>query len=158
VTGSLLRAFTALRSARRVGAASACFFLLAALLILDGLQALMRADFNRIDLPLGGQVRIAGAMPLQAKDYTEIVADIEGIDGLSFTPLTSFKGFWLGAPMWRAVLDAKAATGPGRAVLTIVDLVPAKSTTSNATITVQTPNQISDIIVWPAAKAMQAAH
>jgi hypothetical protein len=39
-----------------------------------------------------------------------------------------------------------------------VDLVPAKSTTGNATITVQNPTQIYSITVWPSAEAMQAAN
>jgi hypothetical protein len=60
--------------------------------------------------------------------------------------------------MWRAELDASNATQAGRAVLTIVDLVPAKSTTSNATIMVQNPTQIFSITVWPSAEAMRAAH
>ena len=144
--------------ARFSGAWSAVFFLLTGLLVFDGLQALMRDDFSRIDLPLGGQALMSGAMPLQAKVYTDIVADIKGLDGLSFTPLADFKGFWLGAHMWRAMLDARNATTPGRAELTIVDLVPAKSTTSNATITVQNPTLIYAVTVWPSEKAMQAAH
>ena len=152
------RALAALGKARLSGYVSACFFLLVVLLVIDGLQALMRTDFNRIDLPLGTQTLISGAMPLQAKDHTDINVDIEGLDGLSFTPLTHFKGFWLGAPMWRATLDASAATAPGRAVLTILDLVPAKSTTGNATIMVQNPNQIYIVTVWPSEEAMQAAH
>ena len=152
------RAFAALRKARLSGKLSACFFLLVTLLVADGLQALMRDDFNRIDLPLGGQVLVSGAMPLQAKAHADIIADIEGLDGLDFTPLTDFKGFWFGAHMWRATLDARNATQAGRAVLTIVDLVPAKSTTGNATITVQNPNLIYVVTVWPSEQAMQAAH
>jgi len=158
VNSSLRRAFLALRKARLIGYASACFCMLTTLLVLDGLQALMRDDFNRIDLPLGGQTRISGAMPLQAKDYTDITATVEGNDGLKFMPLASFKGFWLGAPMWRATLAADAATTPGRAVLTVLDLVPAKSATSNATIMVQNPNLIYIVTVWPSEEAMLAAH
>jgi hypothetical protein len=155
---SLNRAFTALRKARLSGFVSACFFLLACLLLLDGLQALMRSDFNQIDLPLGGQTLISGAMPQQAKNRADIVAIIEGLDGLDFVPLTDFRGHWFGAHMWRATLDASAATEAGRAVLTIVDMVPAKSTTGNATIMVQNPNQIYMITVWPSEEAMRAAH
>ena len=158
MNSSLGRALAALRKARLSGNMSACFFLLAVLLVADGLQALMRGDFSRIDLPLGGQALMSGAMPLQAKTHTDIVADIEGLGGLTFTPLADFKGFWLGAHMWRATLDAHNATEAGRAVLTIVDLVPAKSTTSNATIMVQNPSQIFAITVWSSEEAMQAAH
>ena len=152
------RAFVALRKANLSGSYSACFFVLAFLLMLDGLQALMRNDFNHIDLALGGQVMISGAMPLQVKEHKDIVAVIEGHDGLSFTPLTDFKGFWFGAHMWRGELDASNATQSGQAVLTIVDMVPAKSTTTNATIMVQNPNQVYTITIWPSAEAMQATH
>jgi len=158
MSASLNRAFTALRRARLSGSVSACFFLLACLLMLDGLQALMRSDFNRIDLPLGGQTPISGAMPQQAKSHADIVAIIEGLDGIDFVPLTDFRGHWFGAHMWRATLDAGKATKPGRGELTIVDMVPAKSTTTNATIMVQNPNQIYSITLWPSAEAMQAAH
>jgi hypothetical protein len=118
----------------------------------------MREDFSRIDLPLGGQAPVSGAMPLETKKHADIVAIIEGSDGLSFTPLTDFRGHWFGAHMWRGALDASKATEPGRAVLTIVDMVPAKSTTGNATIMVQNPNQIFTVTVWPSAEAMRAAH
>jgi len=154
----LSRAFAALRKAELSGRVSACFFVLAALLVIDGLQALMRVDFSRVDLPLGGQVLLSGAMPLEAKKSADIVAIIEGNDGLSFTPLTDFRGHWFGAHMWRGALDASKATETGRAVLTIVDMVPAKSTTGNATIMVQNPNQIFAVTVWPSAEAMRAAH
>jgi len=148
----------ALRKVRLAGYACTCAFTLTALLVLDGLQALVRDDFNNVDLPMGGQVYMSGAMPLKAKEHTEIRFDIEGVEGLSFTPITDFKGFWMGAHMWRATLDASNVTEPGKAVLTIVDLVPAKSTTTDATITVQNPSQIYTITVWPSAEAMQAAH
>jgi hypothetical protein len=158
MSDSLNRTLAALRKADFSGYCSACFFLLAALLVIDGLQALMREDFSRIDLPLGEQVLLSGAMPLEAKNHADIIAIIEGNDGLSFTPLTDFKGHWFGAHMWRGALDAGKATDTGRAVLTIVDMVPAKSTSSNATIMVQNPNQIFTVTVWPSAEAMRAAH
>jgi len=156
---SLRRAFAALHKARSAGYASACCFLLTALLVIDGLQALVRDDFSRIDLPLGGQVLMSGAMPLQAKKHTDIVTEIEGLDGLEFIPLEDFRSFWMGSHMWRAKLDASAVTEPGQAVLTIVDMVPAKSTSgSGATITVQNPNQVYAVTVWASPEAMQAAH
>ena len=158
MNSSTRRAFAVLRKARLIACFSAALFLLVALLVVDGLQALMRGDFNRIDLPLGGQTLVSGAMPLQAKGHADITASIEGLDGINFTPLTDFKGHWFGAHMWRATLDASAATEAGRAVLTVLDLVPAKSTTSNATIMVQNPNQIYMITVWPSEEAMRAAH
>jgi hypothetical protein len=158
VSASPQRAVAALRKAGLYGKFSAGCFLLAALLIADGLQALIRDDFSRVDLFLGGQTMVSGAMPLEAKTYADIIADIEGLEGLEFTPRTDFKGFWFGAHMWRATLDARHATKTGRAVLTVVDLVPAKSTTSNATIMVQNPTQLYNIFVWPSAEAMQAAH
>ena len=158
MSGSLRRAFAALRKARLVGYASACFCMLAVFFLIDGLQMLMRSDFNRVDLVLGEEVFMSGAMPLQAKSHEDIVVLIEGLDGLSFTPITDFKGLWFGAHMWRATLDARAASASGRAMLTVLDLVPAKSTTSNATIMVQNPTQVYAITVWPSKDEMRAAH
>lgn len=144
-----------LRLARVLAVVSSCFCFLALLCILDGLQALMRADFNQIDLAVGETVPMSGAMPLEAKEHTQILWDIDGDPGLHFTPKTSFKGFWLGAFMWRGELSAAPGTEPGPATLTIVDMVPAKSTTTNATITVQNPSQIYHITVWPTEAALQ---
>ena len=158
MSDSLRSALTTLRKARLTGYASACFCTLALLLLIDGLQMLMRSDFNQVDLVMGEQAPMSGAMPLQAKEYGDIVAIIEGHDELEFIPLMDFKGLWFGAHMWRATLDASAATAPGRAVLTVVDLVPAKSTTGNATIMVQNPTQIYTITVWPSQEALLAAH
>jgi hypothetical protein len=158
MNSALRRALASLRTVRLVGRISACFCTLAVLLLADGLQALMRNDFNHVDLPLGGQVLISGAMPLHAKDHTDVIASIEGHDGISFTLLTSFKGLGFGAHMWRAALDVDAASAPGTAVLTVLDLVPAKNAATNATITVQNPYQIYTITVWASEKAMQAAH
>ena len=146
-----------MRKAEFTGRISACFFFLASLVVLDGLQALMREDFRRIDVALGGQVKISGGMPLEAKTQADLVVTIEGVDGLEFVQLTDFKGYWLGAHMWRATLDASYVTRPGHAVLIIEDMVPAKSTTSGAMITVQNPNLIFEITVWPSAEAMRAA-
>jgi hypothetical protein len=158
VSDSLHRAFTALQKARLVGYASACFWVLAVMLLIDGLQTLMRTDFNRIDLPLGEQVFMSGAMPLDAKTHSDLDVTIEGNDGLSFTPHTDFKGLWFGAHMWRATLDASNTTQTGEAVLTVLDMVPAKNKNTNATIMVQNPNQIFSITVWPSRKAMLASH
>lgn len=155
---ALRHALAAQRKARLAGYVSACFWALAVLFVVDGLQMLMRSDFNQMDLVLGEQAPISGAMPLQAKSREDIVAIIEGLDGLSFTPITDFKGFWLGAHMWRATLDARAVIAPGKGILTVLDLVPAKSTTGNATIMVQNPTQIFTVTVWPSQEAMRAAH
>ena len=56
MSDSLCCALTALRKARLTGYASACFRMLAVLFLIDGLQMLMRSDFNRVDLALGEEV------------------------------------------------------------------------------------------------------
>lgn len=126
--------------------------------MLDGLQALMRADFNQVDVVVGRNVPVSGAMPLDAKDHTQIRSSIEGNADLHFKALTSFKGFWFGVPMWRGELEAGLAAAPGRALLTIHDMVPAKNVDKNATIMVQNPTQIYSVNVWSTERELQAAH
>ena len=156
MNSSLRHAFSALRKARLIGYASACFCLLASLLVLDGLQALMREDFNHLDIIAGERVPVSGAMPLDARDHTQILWDIDGNPGLRFMAEASFKGFWMGALMWRGELAADSAARPGAARLTIHDMVPAKSAT-NSTMMVQNPAQVYSITVWPTEAAFQAA-
>jgi hypothetical protein len=158
VSEPLRQAFAALRKARLVGYAGACILVTAVILFADGLQMLMRTDFNEVHVVAGERVAMSGSMPLKVKEHADIVVFIEGHDELIFTPHEHFKGLWFGTHMWRATLDASAATKPGTAFLTIEDLVPAKSKTTGETIEVQNPAQTFVITVWASKEAMQAAH
>jgi hypothetical protein len=145
----------ALNRAYLIGRVSACLCFCALFSLIDGFQALVREDFNHIELPVGGRTMLSGAMPADVTDHTRLVAKIDGVEGLCFTPLTSFKGFWMGGFMWRGVLEA--GTVPGTAMLTIRDIVPAKKVDSNATSMVQNPAQIYSVTVWPSEAELRAA-
>ena len=112
--------------ARFYGIFCAVLFGLAALTVLDGLQTLMRHDFNRLDLVPGESLAVSGSLPQGAETYTDLKFTVEGSSALRFTPLESFKGFWFGGLMWRGEVTAAPGAAPGRATLTIIDLVPAK--------------------------------
>ena len=111
---------------RMLGKLSACIFLLAALAVVDGLQTLMRHEFNEISLIPGETVVMSGMMPQNATTHGDLIVEMEGLSGLTFTPTDSFKGFWMGGNMWRADLTASATAAPGKGSLTVVDMVPLK--------------------------------
>ncbi len=118
-----------LARARFYGILCAVLFGLAALTVLDGLQTLMRHDFNRLDLTPGETTAVSGSLPQGAETYADLKFSIEGSSALRFTPLESFKGFWFGGLMWRGEVTATPDAAPGRATLTIIDRVPAKKIT-----------------------------
>lgn len=160
---------------RILGKFSACIFLIAALAVVDGLQTLMRQDFNSVSLIPGETVFMSGMMPQNATSHTELIADMEDLSGLTFKPVTSFKGFWMGGSMWRAELTANATAAPVKGTLTVVDMVPMKkvgkaevrdedrprqSAPGNATdapILGQNPALVYSVSVWPSAAAREAA-
>ena len=160
---------------RILGKFSACIFLIAALAVVDGLQTLMRQDFNSVSLIPGETVLMSGMMPQNATSHTELNADMEGLSGLTFKPVTSFKGFWMGGNMWRAELTAGATAGSGKGTLTVVDMVPMKKVgqasvrdedrarqpvpgnATDAPILGQNPALVYSVSVWPSAVERMAA-
>ena len=117
---------------RILGKLSACIFLIAALGVVDGLQTLMRQDFNSVALVPGETTIISGMMPQNATKTSDLVVETEGLTGLRFDPVDAFKGFWMGGNMWRAELTADASASPGKGTLTVVDMVPMKKVGSTA--------------------------
>lgn len=120
---SLDRAKFLLARSRLLGRVSAFIFLLAAFAVLDGLQTLVRHEFNSIDLVPGESVLVSGMMPAGAKSHEDLVVEIDGDPGLTFTPLETYKGFWMGGHMWRAELKAAPDMRPGAATVTVVDVI-----------------------------------
>lgn len=114
---------TLLSRSRLLGRVSAVIFLIAAFCVLDGLQTLVRHEFNSIDLIPGETILVSGMMPADARSHEDLVVEIEGDPGLAFTPLEVYKGFWMGGLMWRAELSASPSIRPGTAVVTVVDIV-----------------------------------
>lgn len=163
---------------RVLGKFSACIFLIAALAVIDGLQTLMRQDFNSVSLVPGETVLMSGMMPQNATSHAELLVRVEGLSGLTFKPVTSFKGFWMGGDMWRAELSANATTLPGKGTLTVVDMVPMKkvgqtsvrdedsprqpvsgnsSNSSSAPVMGQNPALVYSLSVWGSATEREAS-
>ena len=111
---------------RKLGKISAFFFLFAALALVDGLQALMRQDINAVALVPGETVLMSGMMPQKVASHADLLVEMDGLSGLTFRPVESFKGFWMGGDMWRAQLTANATASLGKGILTVVDMVPMK--------------------------------
>lgn len=120
---SLAEAKTLLARSGFLGRVSAFIFLFAALAVIDGLQTLVRHEFNSIDLIAGESVLVSGMLPTDAKSHEELIVEMEGDPGLSFTPLETYKGFWMGGHMWRAELAAAPDMKPGTVWLTVVDVI-----------------------------------
>ncbi len=160
---------------RVLGKFSAFIFFLAALAVVDGLQTLMRQDFNSIAVIPGETVTMTGAMPQNASGIADLVVETEGLSGLKFTPTDSFKGFWMGVNMWRAELSADAGASPGKGTLTVVDMVPMKKVgqaavrdedrsreskpdaASPTSIMGQNPTLVYSVMVWPSAAEREAS-
>lgn len=116
-----------LERSRLWGKISAVIFMLAALAVMDALQSLVRHEFNSVDLVPGETILLSGMLPAKVKDLQGLNYSIEGGSGIMFTPVETYKGFWMGGHMWRAELSAAADAAPGQAVLVIEDIIPPKS-------------------------------
>lgn len=122
---SLALAKSLLARSRFLGRVSAFLFILAAVAVIDGLQTLVRHEFNSIDLLAGESVLVSGMMPAGAKTHDDLVVEMDGPPGLTFKALETYKGFWMGGHMWRAELSAAPDMASGPVILTIVDIVKA---------------------------------
>ena len=111
---------------RLAGRISAFIFLLAALAVVDGLQTLMRHEFNRVDIIPGEQISVSGMLPYGVEKHTDLDVEITGEAGISFTPIEVYKGFWMGGKMWRADITAAPDARPGKTIVTVVDYPPVK--------------------------------
>lgn len=165
-TVTLSGARALLRRSRLFGRVSALFFLLAALAVVDGLQTLMRHEFNTLDLVPGESVLLSGMLPADAKSHDDLVFTLEGASEPVFEPLETYKGFWMGGHMWRARLEIPASAVPGNIVLTVRDIIKedvdggAFDDERDRSILYggqQNPALIFGIAVWESAAARQAA-
>ena len=105
------------------GKVSAAFFFLAVLAVVDGLQALARHDFNSFELIPGETTFISGMLPEGVTTHEDLEIRVDGAKGIAVRPVASFKGFWLGGQMWRAEVSVPEFALPGKASLTVVDLI-----------------------------------
>jgi len=121
---SLAQAKNLLARSRFFGRLSALLFILASVAVVDSLQTLIRHEFNAIGIVPGESMLVSGAMPVDARTLEDLEVSIEGDPGLSFKPLETYQGFWFGGRMWRAELSADPGMRPGRAVLTVKEIIP----------------------------------
>lgn len=154
-----------LARSRLLGRVSAFIFLLAALAVLDALQTLVRHEFNSLDLVPGETVLLSGMMPEKAKEFSDLEVLIEGAPDILFTPVETYKGFWMGGFMWRAELTVQSGAKPGKAVLTIVDIVKppsgggSKDERDRSILYggMQNPALVFSISIWPSEAERRAA-
>ena len=155
-----------LARSRLFGRLSACIFLLAALAVVDALQTLVRHEFNTLDIVAGETMLVSGMLPADAKSHDDLEVSIEGAPGVSFTPVETYKGFWMGGHMWRAELSAEPGTPPGKVVITITDIIPppkdAPATYDDRDRSIlyggqQNPALVFGLSVWPSEKERRAA-
>ncbi|MDL2275504.1 hypothetical protein LJC22_05220 [Desulfosarcina sp. OttesenSCG-928-G10] len=156
-----------LARSRFIGRISMVMFLIAVFSVVDGLQMLVRQEFNRIDLLPGETVLMSGMLPADAKTHEDLVIRIDGASGLSFTPLETYKGFWMGGHMWRAELSAASGMKPGEVTITIVDIIkPDASAEDSKDVRdrsilyggQQNPALVHTITIWASEKERRAAN
>lgn len=108
------------RRRRLCGALAALCLCLAALALVDGLVALMRAGSTRIELIAGQSESISG--PVASK--SPVADDLR----LRLTPETApvdfrlegfFPSYWFGNAMWRGIVSARPDAAPGRYALSV---------------------------------------
>ena len=116
------------RVRRWSGALAALLLCLAALTLVDGLVALMRAGSTRIELIAGQSESLSG--PVSSKN--PVPEDLR----LRLTPETApvefrlegfFPSYWFGNGMWRGVVSTPPGATPGRYGLTVLRVTTSSS-------------------------------
>lgn len=133
---------------RLLGKISALVFVVAMFAVFDGLQTLVRHEFNSIGVIPGEELLVSGMLPAGVKSHEELVIHIEGDAAIRFTPLETYKGFWMGGQMWRARLDVPANVAPGRATITVVDILPEEDKDKTAFAGQQNPALVFGINIF----------
>ena len=155
-----------LARSRLLGRVSAFIFFIAMLAVFDALQTLVRHEFNSLDLVAGETVMVSGMMPADAKSVDDLLVEYEGVPGIAFEPLETYKGFWMGGFMWRANLTADPGMQPGKTYITIVDVIKEQAAAGDSKDDKdrsllyggqQNPALVYAVSVWPSDAARRAA-
>lgn len=146
-----------LTRSRLLGRVSAFIFILAAFAVFDGLQTLIRHEFNSIDVLPGEELLVSGMLPGGTKSHEEIIVHIEGDPGIRFNPIETYKGFWMGGHMWRARLDVPANCPPGRAEITVVDILPEEDKDKTSFAGQQNPALVFAVNIFASESERRAA-
>lgn len=146
----------ALARSRMWGKVSAFLFVLAIFCIADAVQNMLRTPFNLVDVVVGEEAQVSGAMPHNVQSHEEITFTLENSAGLVFTPTETYRGFWMGGPMWRGVLSY---TGKGTqnysTQLIIIDMIPESD--EEGAIARQNPGLIFPVNIWVSTSAKNSS-
>lgn len=137
---------------------SAALFFLAALAVADSLQSLIRHEFNSIDLVPGERILVSGILPADAREHSDLVVQVTGNAAVAFTPLETYRGFWMGGRMWRAELAAAPDALSGNAVVTVRDILPSEDKRNTPFAGQQNPALVFDVRLWPSEAARRWAN
>lgn len=156
-TSSLEEAKTLLARSRLMGRVSTFIFLLAVIAVLDGLQTLMRHEFNDIAAVPGEEVLVSGMLPGGMSSHEGIIVRIEGDVDISFVPFETYKGFWMGGHMWRARLSVPANASEGRSLIIVEDILPEEDKDKTSFAGMQNPALVFTVSVFPTEEARRAS-
>ncbi|SDF54893.1 hypothetical protein [Desulfovibrio legallii] len=105
---------------RRLGACCAALLVLALLALADGIQGLMRAGADVLELTPGESLSVSGPAALKNPVDSDLQVTFDPPDpALTFRLEGFFTGYWMGNGMWRAQVAAGPAAEPGRYSLRI---------------------------------------
>ena len=93
-----------LARSRFMGRVSTVIFLLAVLAVFDGLQTLMRHEFNNIAVVPGEEVLVSGMLPGGVTSHEGVLVRLAVAADTSFGPFETSQGSWTGGHIWRARL------------------------------------------------------
>lgn len=108
---------------RLTGWLGSLLFTLTALAVVDGLVSQARRQANTLDTVPGEEVVVSGYMPPETKDVQDLAVETDGAP-LEVTLASTYRGFWLGAAMWRAQVRVAPQAPAGSYTLRIAARQP----------------------------------
>ena len=146
-----------LARSRFMGRVSTVIFLLAVLAVFDGLQTLMRHEFNNIAVVPGEEVLVSGMLPGGVTSHEGVMVRIEGDADISFVPFETYKGFWMGGHMWRARLTVPLNAAEGVSLIVVEDILPEEDKDKTSYAGLQNPALVFAVTVYPSELARREA-
>ena len=130
---------------RRTGLLAALVLGLAVLVLVDGLQALMRAGSYHLDIVAGQGTMLSGPIGIDKPRDSDLLVSVtpEGAP-LSFRLDGFFASYWFGNGMWRGEIVAEQGATPGTYALS----VRGRGTPASAT-------QRYEVTVWSDAASLR---
>ena len=131
-----------------VGKTGAIVCALIALVLVDSLVSRFSGKFNVIHIVTGQTEVLTGVLPEgaeQREDLTFVCRE----PGIRMDFEEVFTGFWLGYPMWRGVLSASPASGPGEYSIFVESV--SRRLAPNPALTFE-------VRVYPDSRTMRKSH